>query len=80
MAVGDDLQPVGVVHRVVRDQKHFGGDEDKERRGTDSDPEKGLESGTGGGGRRPCGNCHDTPRGRTDVVRRAVEGERLHVC
>jgi hypothetical protein len=23
MAVGDDLQPVGVVHGVVRDQKHF---------------------------------------------------------
>jgi hypothetical protein len=31
MAVGDDLQTVGVVHGVIGDEKNFRSDEDKER-------------------------------------------------
>jgi hypothetical protein len=48
MAVGNDLQTVGVVHRIVGEEQHFRSDEDEKRRETEGDPENRLESGTGG--------------------------------
>lgn len=50
MTVGDDLQTVGVVHRIVGDEEQFRGNEDKEHGETKRDPENRLESGTGGAG------------------------------
>ena len=44
MAVGDDLQTVGVVHAVIGDEKSFGSDEDKHCGDTKRDPEDGFES------------------------------------
>src|SRR6202041_3127492 len=72
MAVGDDLQTVGVVHGIVGDKKHFRGDEDEEHGETKADPEKGFESGTFGGGCRQCGSCHYSPRRGMDVTRCAA--------
>ena len=47
-AVGDDLQTVGMVHRVVGDKEHFRRYEYEERGETEGDPENSLESGTRG--------------------------------
>ncbi len=55
MAVGDDLQTVGVVHGVIGDEKNFRSDEDKERGETKGDPENRVESGTR---REQGGKCH----------------------
>jgi hypothetical protein len=49
-AVGDDLEAIRVVHRVIDDQKNFRSDEDKEHSETEGDPENGFESGTFGTG------------------------------
>ena len=46
MAVGDDLQTVGVVHGVIGDEKNFRGNEDKERGETKGNPENSFKSGT----------------------------------
>ena len=48
MAVGDDLQTVGVVHGVIGDEKNFRSDEDKEHSKTQGGPENGFESRTPG--------------------------------
>ncbi len=48
MAVGDDLQTVGVVHGIVSDEENFRGNEDKERGDAEGDPENGFGPGTGG--------------------------------
>jgi len=60
LAVGDNLQTVGVIHRVVGGQKDFRSDKDKERSETKGDPESGLESGTAGTGREQSGRSHDS--------------------
>ena len=69
MAVGDDLQTVGVVHGIVGDEKNFRGDEDEERGETKEDPENGFRSGTAGAGREQRGNCHYSPLRWLDVMR-----------
>jgi hypothetical protein len=51
MAVGDDLQTVGVVHGVVGDEENFRGNEDEERGETEGDPDNSFGSGTDGVGR-----------------------------
>ena len=79
MSVRDDLHPVSVVHRVVRDQKHFRRDEDKDRRGTKGDPKNGLESGMCRRRRRQRGSSRDPPRRRNDVTRCVASSKRLYV-
>ena len=69
MAVGDNLQTVGVIHRVIGDEKSFRCDEDKERSETQGNPEKGFESGTSGTGCGQGGRCHYSPRGWVDATR-----------
>ncbi len=60
MAIGNDLEPVGVVHRIVGVEEHFRSNEDEERRETEGDPKNGFESGTGGFVHRQ-GDCrHDS--------------------
>ena len=72
MAVGDDLQTVGVVHGEIGDEKNFRSDEDKKRGEAEKNPENGFESGPRGSGRDQGGSCHylplrwlDRPRGPT---------------
>ena len=55
MAVGDNLQTVGVIQGVIGDEKNFRRDEDKERSETQGNPEKIFESGTSGTGREQGG-------------------------
>jgi len=61
IAVGDDLQTVGVVHAVIGDEQSFGSDADKERSETKRGPEHGFESGTVGARREQGGRCHYSP-------------------
>ena len=61
MAVGDDLQTIGVVHGVIGDEKNFRSDEDKERRKTKEDPENGSKSETIRAGSTKRGSCHYSP-------------------
>jgi len=37
-AIGDDLQTVGVVHRIVGDEENFRGNEDEKRGEAKGDP------------------------------------------
>jgi len=71
-AIGDDLQTIGVVHRVIGDKKNFRGDEDEERGETEGDPENSFGSGTTGFGRKQPGSCHYSPLGWLDVTRGAA--------
>ena len=51
LAVGDDLQTVGVVHGLVGDEENFRGNEDEEHSESEGDPENRLKSGIGSAGR-----------------------------
>lgn len=73
MAVGDDLQTVGVVHRVIGGEKNFRSDEDKERSETKQDPHDRFESGTIGGGLDQGGRCHHSPLKCIDVMTGATK-------
>jgi hypothetical protein len=50
-SVGDDLQTVSVVHRVIGGEKNFRRNEDKERSNTKKDPKNRFKSGTSRAGR-----------------------------
>jgi len=52
MAVGNHLQTVGVVHRIVGNEEQLGGNKDKERGEAQRDPKNHLESGTSGSWRK----------------------------
>jgi hypothetical protein len=58
MAVGNHLQTIRVIHRVIGDEKDLGRDEYEERRDTKKDPETHFESGTAGSGGKQNGRCH----------------------
>jgi hypothetical protein len=60
-AVCDDLNAVAVIHRIVRDQKYFRSNEDKQRRESKEDPESGFESEATEAGRELRGSCHYSP-------------------
>src|ERR1700733_1176472 len=76
MAVGSDLQAVGVVHRIVGDEEQLRSNEDKERVETKRNPENSLESGTGGAGRSQSGNWHYSLLIWLDVTRCAMRATR----
>src|SRR5271170_7057591 len=83
LAVGDDLQTVSVVHRIVGDQEKFRGDEDEERGEAKGDPENGFESGTAlrsgtaGAGGDLRGSCHYSPPRWLDVMTGATKSAKV---
>jgi hypothetical protein len=80
MAVGDNLQTVGVIHGIVGDEKNFRSDEDKERCETNRDPKNDFESGSDGSWLKQDRRCHDLPL-RIDAMGSAMcamSGETLY--
>jgi hypothetical protein len=75
MAVGDDLQTIGVVHGVIGDEKNFRSDEDKERSEAKEDPESDFKSGTLGTGCKQRGGCHYSPLRWLDRPRGAARAK-----
>ena len=57
MAVGDDLQTVGVVHGIVGEKKNFRGNEDEERSEAKQYPENGFRCRTTRAGGQERGAC-----------------------